>query len=317
MIKKIAITTGDPDGIGFEVAAKALLKIRPSSVLQFILFRPPGADPKLIKRLARHWPLSVATSLEAALCINTPGLIEVVSKKNPALWVEACAKACKAGSLSAMATGPLSKSLIAKSGFRDLGHTDILKRISKARFTNMVFLGQHFNVALATGHIPIKEIPSKVSTGLLKKTLFNLNHLRKQLQPSLRKRPIGVLGLNPHSGEGGLIGIEEQRIFSTLLPWASKQGIPVVGPLVPDAAFQKSQWQKYSFYLALYHDQGLIPFKLAHGQESGIHLTLGIPFIRTSVDHGTAKDIFNKNKAHAGSMRDAIAWAIKFSRPIQ
>jgi 4-hydroxythreonine-4-phosphate dehydrogenase len=125
--------------------------------------------------------------------------------------------------------------------------------------------------------------------------------------------PIGLLGLNPHAGDSGLIGQEEQTVISKAMKQLFELGIPVVGPLVPDAAFQKENWGKYSTFVACYHDQGLIPFKSIHGFDSGVHLTLGLSLKRTSVDHGTAKDIFGKNKANPGSMVSALRWAIKWA----
>ncbi|MEN0058579.1 MAG: 4-hydroxythreonine-4-phosphate dehydrogenase PdxA, partial [Bdellovibrio sp.] len=211
-------------------------------------------------------------------------------------------------------TGPLSKTLIYESGLRDMGHTDILKRVSKTQNVHMGFLGREFNVLLATAHIPLNKIAQSLTTENLSLALINANHLRKILPTSLARKPIGLLGLNPHAGEAGLIGDEEGQLFPSLLSFARQHKIPVSGPLVPDAAFLKSNWKKYSVFLALYHDQGLIPFKLVHGQQSGVHISVGLPFIRTSVDHGTAKDIFEKNKALPHSMRDALTWAVKLSR---
>ncbi len=315
MSKRFAITTGDTDGIGFEVAAKALLKIKPSSQYQFVLWRGLQADPQLLQKIDRKWNRICVDDLSEAFKIKGPYLVDIASDKSPASWVEESAIACLQKKLAGLITGPLSKTLIRDAGLQDLGHTDILKRISKTKFSNMVFLGDKFHVALATGHLPIKDVPARLDLQTLQKSLLALNTLRLRLPATERRRPIGVLGLNPHAGEEGLIGTEELRIFKKLHSWAQTNNIPIEGPLVPDAAFQKPYWQKYSFYLALYHDQGLIPFKMAHGQESGVHLTLGIPFLRTSVDHGTAKDIFNKNRAHEGSMLEAIQWALKLSRP--
>jgi len=144
--------------------------------------------------------------------------------------------------------------------------------------------------------------------------LESANKLRLQLPVAQQKKPIAVLGLNPHAGEDSLIGTEERDIISRALTEALKAKIPVAGPLVPDAAFFEENWKKYSVYLAMYHDQGLIPFKTVHGQKSGVHISLGLPFVRTSVDHGTAKDIFGKYKAIANSMLDAVQACIKLAK---
>ncbi|MES2962733.1 MAG: 4-hydroxythreonine-4-phosphate dehydrogenase PdxA, partial [Bdellovibrionota bacterium] len=120
--------------------------------------------------------------------------------------------------------------------------------------------------------------------------------------------------LNPHAGEEGLIGESELDVHAKALAFAAEKKIAVEGPLVPDAAFFEKNWKRYSVFVANYHDQGLIPFKMIHGQESGIHVTMGLPFVRTSVDHGTAKDIFGKDKADPRSMYQALEWAIRLSR---
>jgi 4-hydroxythreonine-4-phosphate dehydrogenase len=311
---KIAITTGDMNGIGFEVAAKALAKLGAQKNVQFFLWRSEESEKKYLKILDQKFERITVESLEEGLKIEGPYLVDICSDLSPAHWVEISAKACVKGKLHAIATGPLSKTSIQDSGFKDLGHTDILKRISKTKTVNMGFVGDKFNVVLTTGHIPISDVPKKLSFKTIAEALVNANTLRKSLPGLQKNKPIGVLGLNPHAGEKGLIGTEELSFFKNLQAFAQENGIPIEGPLVPDAAFFPQNWKKYSVYLALYHDQGLIPFKMIHGQDSGVHISLGIPFVRTSVDHGTAFDIFGKNKANPASMKEAIEWAIKLAR---
>lgn len=311
---KIALTTGDVDGIGFEVAAKALDKLGPQKNLQVLLWRPEGADKRYLKLIDKKWKRITVDSLEEAFKIEGSYLVDIASELNPAQWVEISAKACLQKKIHALATAPLSKTSIKEAGFKDLGHTDILKRLSKSKHVNMGFIGDKFNVVLATAHIPLKKASQSLNFTALAQALLNANSLRLKLPAAQQKRPIGILGLNPHSGEKGLIGQEEQLLFPQLLAFAKENKIPVEGPLVPDAAFFPGNWKRYSVYLAMYHDQGLIPFKMIHGQDSGVHVSLGIPFIRTSVDHGTAKDIFGKNVANPNSMLDSLRWAIKFAR---
>lgn len=311
---RIAITTGDIDGVGFEIAAKALHQIGPQKNVQFILWRSPSASSKYLRLIDQTWTRRTTGTLNEALSLRTTGLIDLCSELSPALWVEATAKACFQNVLQGMATGPLSKTSIKEAGFSDLGHTDILKRISKAKSVHMGFLGEKFNVVLATGHIPLAEVSQSLNYISLQKALINTNLLREKLPKVARQKPIAVLGLNPHAGESGLIGKEEISLFKKLKSFAAKNNIPCDGPLVPDAAFMNKNWKKYSAFLALYHDQGLIPFKAIHGQDSGVHISLGIPFVRTSVDHGTAKDIFGLDCANPNSMIDAIRWAVKLAR---
>jgi 4-hydroxythreonine-4-phosphate dehydrogenase len=312
---RIALTTGDSDGIGLEVTLKALGKLGPQKGIQFLLWREDSLyASKEIKKLDKKFKRITVESLAEALKIEGNYLIDIASDLSPAHWVEESAKACMKDQLQGMATAPLSKVTIKKAGFKDLGHTDILKRVSGAKKVHMGFIGDKFAVVLATGHIPITQITKHLSFSSLAEAILHADEMRKLLPAAKKNKPIGVLGLNPHAGEQGLIGKEELLLFPELAAWAKEKKIPLQGPLVPDAAFFPQNWNKYSVYVALYHDQGLIPFKMAHGQDSGVHMTLGIPFIRTSVDHGTATDIFGKNKANPSSMSDAIRWAVKFAR---
>ncbi|UYL10540.1 4-hydroxythreonine-4-phosphate dehydrogenase PdxA [Bdellovibrio sp. SKB1291214] len=312
--KRIALTTGDDDGIGFEVTAKALHKLGPQKGVQFFLWRNDNASAKYLKLIDQKFKRIVVDDLEEALKVEGNYLVDICSDQSPAHWVEATAKACMKKQLDGMATAPLSKTLIKDAGLKDLGHTDILKRLSKTKTVHMGFAGSEFNVVLATGHLAISQVSKHISFSTIAEALLNADLLRKSLPTSKRSKPIGVLGLNPHSGEQGMIGGEELMVFPNLAAFAKEKKIPYEGPLVPDAAFFKENWKKYSVYLCLYHDQGLIPFKMIHGQDSGVHISLGIPFVRTSVDHGTAKDIFGKNKANPNSMIDAIRWSINLTR---
>jgi 4-hydroxythreonine-4-phosphate dehydrogenase len=321
--KRILVTTGDADGVGFEVTAKALLTICRECLVkdvQFIVFRSAQAllpfEKRLLVQLKKAFTTQELFSSEASLDTSvvdpSKSLILIYSSQAPAQWVEQAARACLNKSASALVTGPLSKPEIHQSGYSDLGHTDILKRICQVSSANMCFLGRHFNVVLATGHLPLKQAPDALTESVLVQTLERAHQLYPFLPSKIARRPLGVLGLNPHAGDQGLIGDFEQKTLTPLLKKMRGRGIPVEGPLVPDVAFHSSSWSKYSFYVSLYHDQGLIPFKMAHGFDSGVHLTLGLPIWRTSVDHGTAKDIFGRNKANSGSMQEALRWAAQF-----
>jgi 4-hydroxythreonine-4-phosphate dehydrogenase len=314
---KIAITTGDLDGIGLEIAEKALLKMGPQKGVHFLIWRSPVSYPKNLHKLEKKFRLVSFTSPIKALRyllsegIKSNHLVEIISSESPALWVEQTALWCQEKKIHGIVTGPLSKTEISRVGLKDVGHTDILKRITKSKRVHMGFLGSKFNVVLATAHIPISKISSCLSVGEILAGIEAAESLRQQLPRNLQKKPLGVLGLNPHAGEEGLIGQEELLYLNKALQEAAKKKIPVIGPLVPDVAFLEENWKKYSVFLAMYHDQGLIPFKVVHGQKSGVHISLGLPFVRTSVDHGTAKAIFGKNIAIANSMSDAIQTCLR------
>jgi 4-hydroxythreonine-4-phosphate dehydrogenase len=308
---RILITTGDADGIGWEVTAKALNSLGPKAGVQFLYFRhlpAAGLKPALNKKF-KH---TVVSNLEQAraLPFDSKTAVEIRSPRNPAAWVEESAKACLAGHFHALVTAPLSKTTITQAGFKDIGHTEILARVCGTQDLFMGFMGKKFSVVLMTGHHALKEALTELSSHKLKASLLAANQLRKLLPAKKRERPIALVGVNPHAGEQGLIGSEEGWMLGLLEDYAKLVG-EIAGPLVPDAAFLPQNWDSFSVYLCPYHDQGLIPFKMVHGFKGGVHLTLGLPFVRTSVDHGTAKELFGKNKAESGSMKDALQTAIR------
>jgi 4-hydroxythreonine-4-phosphate dehydrogenase len=314
---RIAITTGDADGIGLEVSAKALAKIGPQRGICFYLFRHSNSEIRSLRILHKRFKARVFSNWAEAYAYkpkNHRELVEIVSQTPPARWVETAGKACALGSLDAMVTAPLSKQSILAAGLKDIGHTDILKRVSGAEIAYMGFIGKRFNVVLATDHIPLGAVSTSLSTAALFGAIQAANSLRLRLGPKRRNLPLGLLGLNPHASDSGIIGKEESRIFVEALKLAASANISVLGPLVPDAAFIKENWGKFSSYVACYHDQGLIPFKMVHGFNSGVHVSLGLPIKRTSVDHGTAKDIFGQGVAKSGSMEEAILWVLQWVR---
>lgn len=305
---RVLVTTGDSDGIGWEVTVKALKELGPQPGVHFTLMAAPGAHAQG-PRLKRIFKLQVVKSLaEAERCPQSPHLITLVeSPLNPALWVEQATISCLKKKHDALVTGPLSKTTIIEAGLKDIGHTEILSRLSGTKDLFMGFVGEKFSVVLATGHQPLVEAVQSLSLAKLKKAIHAAERLRAILPPRKRRLPIALVGLNPHAGEKGLIGREEKRFQELHHP-------DLVGPLVPDAAFLPDNWKRYSVFVSPYHDQGLIPFKLVHGFDQGVHLTLNLPFVRTSVDHGTAKELFGLNKAKPGSMRDALTTAIRLCK---
>lgn len=312
-MKKFAITTGDSDGIGFEITAKALHRMGPQKGILFFLFRSQDCETRYLKLIDKKFNRVLVSSLNEALSIKSKSsktLFDICSLDSAPKNVEIAAKACAIKLLNGLITAPLSKTLIQSCGYKAKGHTEILQKISNTKFVHMVFIGKHFNVLLATGHVSLSKVSSVLSKKVLTKALSHAVLLRNHLKPALRKKPIALLGLNPHAGEMGVLGIEEKKLFSKVIPLFPN----IEGPLVPDAAFLQKNWDKYSLFVCCYHDQGLIPFKLVHGTKSGYHLTFGLPFVRTSVDHGTAKDIFGKNRADYSSMKEAIQACVQLAK---
>lgn len=302
----IAITTGDPKGIGLEVTMKALKAYRGKNI--FLILR--GNAPRKICYPSLPRSKSIVTNslnqaLELTSSANCPyQFIEVVLNENPALWVAQAAQLCIEHQLDGLVTGPVSKKTFLDANLGSLGHTPLLQKICGVESAYMGFLGRHFNVALLSGHIPLVNIEKSLNRRTLLSGLKIIDQWRKLLPESRRTLPLGILALNPHGGENGLIGSFERKVLGPILRDHPRWN----GPLVPDAAFDKSHWNQFSFYVALYHDQGLIPFKMTHGHAGGAHVTIGLPIVRTSVDHGVALDIVGKGIARCESMRDAIQW---------
>ncbi len=316
-ILRIAITTGDSDGIGTEITAKALAKIGPSPGVFFYLWRSPKTprshlamiDRKFKRLTVSDWPEALRAQVS-----SSKQLVDICSHLPPPVWVETSAQASYFGHIDGMVTAPLSKTAIIAAGMKDIGHTDILARVCKEKHLYQAFVGEKFHVLLLSAHVPIEDLLKDIKTENLERAIGAAEQLRKWLPKKTQRRPLAILGLNPHAGEDGLIGSQEQSIHKPLIKKLAAGGMNIVGPLVPDAAFFRGNWDKYSVYVANYHDQGLIPFKMIHGQDSGLHITMGLPFVRTSVDHGTAKNIFGRNKANPASMKLALEWAIQLTR---
>lgn len=301
-MKRLLITTGDPDGIGTEVTAKALVDLGPQKKFQFVIYRSPNIPAQHLKWLDKKFDRVTLTPGDPWPKPSKRVLLDIVSDEAPARWVEQAAKLCLNKVADGIVTAPMSKTGIADAGLRDRGHTEIFQRICRLKDVYMAFWGRHFKLVLLTDHRPLMSVAKALTPDRIRGGL----KMAKRLQAlSKSKRPIAFVGLNPHAGESGLLGTEERRFQSVL------RDKDVHGPLVPDAAFLPTQWKKYSVYVCPYHDQGLIPFKLVHGFDEGVHLTLGLPFVRTSVDHGTAKELFRLNRAKHGSMLEAIELAIQ------
>lgn len=315
-LRRLAITTGDQDGVGPEVTYKALAALGPCSGIAFVVFRSSSVSPRWLQLVEKSFRRIEVSSLEEAILLepSTKTIVEVVSKKPSPLWVEEAAHAALKNIFCGIINAPLSKSLILASGLKEVGHTEILTRVAKSKPVTMSFWGPQFSVALASTHLPLKDVARSVSAKNL------LHHLRQVALCFPRSKTnslrVGVVGLNPHAGEGGLIGKEELLIFRPVLKKIRAEFPKVYfsEPLVPDAAFLKKNHKVYDVYFCPYHDQGLIPFKMTHGQSSGCQISLGLPFVRTSVDHGTAKELFGKNKADPGSMLDAIKMAVSLAK---
>ena len=357
-MKLIHITTGDPDGIGLEVALKALSQIELVEGVHFVLWRSCHAPQDmfgLLDKGLKRVTLTNVDLLENAIAeaqkkmssqhTGKHILWDLSLPETPALWVKTAGQFClKNPDNEALVTGPLSKTQMQKEGFAERGHTPLLKKISQVRQVYMCFIGDSFNVVLLTGHLPLKKVEwnkedlqqciklcldfkefliSRLTTDHRALSHFNFQSFSKSnfkssdkatslgqraflnwnLFNGIEGKKVGVLGFNPHAGEEGLLGSEEDGLKGILDQWKMQ----VEGPLVPDTAFFQENWSRFFMYICMYHDQGLIPFKMIHGRKS-FQLSLGLPFMRVSVSHGTAKDIFRQNRGDFESMKRALLW---------
>ena len=208
-------------------------------------------------------------------------------------------------------TAPICKQSWRLAKHRCEGHTQLLAQRCEARRVNMMFVAGSLRVALASDHVPLFELRNRFTIGLVHQPIDLLDQaLREDF--GVEHPHIGVLGLNPHAGEGGLLGEEEQRIIEPALTLARNANIRVSGPLPPDTAFIPEVLRRFDGLVAMYHDQALIPIKM-HAFNRAVNMTLGLGFIRTSPDHGTAFDIAGKNRADPGSMRAALELAINLA----
>jgi 4-hydroxythreonine-4-phosphate dehydrogenase len=229
--------------------------------------------------------------------------------------IEECVRACRSGMLDAMVTAPLNKQHFNEAGFHFPGHTEFLAHLAGARRVAMAFLTERLKVVLVTIHLPLREAIDRVtSEAILEKLEIVLAEFPRLGLPCGR---VAVAGLNPHAGEAGLLGSEEtERIVPALeVARLRHAGVRIEGPLPADTLFHRAAGGEFDVVLALYHDQGLIPVKLI-GFGEAVNVTLGLPFVRVSVDHGTAYDIAGTGRARADSMISAIRWALRLVVPM-
>ena len=286
----IAITVGDPSGIGPEIALKAAKHPKVTSICRPVLYGPHQPDE------LQPFPA---------------GRVDAASARAAHSAIAAAAQDALAGRVAAVVTAPISKEAFHLAGFRWPGHTELLAEICGVSDVAMMFWSEKLRVVLATVHVPLKDVPSVLTSERLLRTIrLTAGSLPKF---GIARPRIGVAGLNPHAGEHGLLGLEEQRVFDPAIAQATSEGLDVTGPLPADTIFVRASRGEFDVVIAAYHDQGLVPVKLiAFGH--AVNVTLGLPIIRTSVDHGTAFDIARKGIADEGSLVEAIVLAVRLAQ---
>ncbi len=310
----LAITPGEPAGIGPELLVRLVQQPQPARIRAY-------ADPSLLQWHARNLGLPL-TFIEPG-APDGPGCLEIhphalsrparPGQPDPenARYVLDCLKTacehCLQGHAQGLVTGPLHKAVINEAGIPFTGHTEFLARLCGCDQVVMMLANEKLRVALVTTHLPLRQVADAITRERLTGVL-NILHRALEQRFHLQRPHIVVLGLNPHAGEGGHLGEEEIHVIEPVLETMRNQGMHLTGPLPADTAFQPSLLQQADAFLAMYHDQGLPVLKFA-GFGQSVNITLGLPIIRTSVDHGTALELAGSGLARVDSLRQAVIQA--------
>jgi 4-hydroxythreonine-4-phosphate dehydrogenase len=282
---RVALTVGDPAGIGPEIAEKAAADARVREACEPVLYGPANGS-------------------------FTPGILSAEAGRAAYEAILAAVRDAQAGAVQAVATAPVNKLAFAHAGLPWKGHTDLLGHLTGSPRVAMMFWSEPLRVVLGTVHLPLAQVPE----ALTRETLDGIIQLTARELPRFGfPRPrLALAGLNPHAGEDGLLGEEEARVLAPAVRAAAAAGISIAGPLPADTLFVRAARGEFDAVIACYHDQGLIPVKLlAFGR--AVNVTLGLPIVRTSVDHGTAFDIAGKNVADPSSMVEAVLLAARLA----
>jgi 4-hydroxythreonine-4-phosphate dehydrogenase len=323
---RIGFTHGDVNGIGYEIIIKTLADERIIEMITPIVFghskvasyhrktlSVQNFNFNLIKRVdmanPRRANIFNITDREVKLDVGTSTR---TGGEMAYLSLKAATESLDNKEIDAIVTAPINKKNIQSQDFNFPGHTEFLADRYKVSDYLMLMISGNFRIGVITGHIPISKIPEAITYDLVLRKIQILNEsLTKDF--AIRKPRIAVLGLNPHAGDKGLIGKEEQEVIEPAIQQAFENGILVFGPYPADGFFGSSNYNKFDGILAMYHDQGMLPFK-ALAFDSGVNFTAGLPIVRTSPAHGTAFDIAGKNQADERSMRAAVYLAADIVR---
>jgi 4-hydroxythreonine-4-phosphate dehydrogenase len=328
----IGITMGCPAGIGPEIVLRLFAEKLPGSLRPVVI-----GDSGVLKRCGKKlqiaapcvsWQPGTALPAEGIPVVEVSSLPEEVvvcgspnrdTGKAMAEYITAGVKLVADSLADGLATCPISKAALNDAGYPFPGHTEMLASLTRSSHFAMMMAGTKLKVTLATIHQPLRKIPALLDVDTIS-DLIAITHRALKIDFALSRPRIGVAGLNPHAGEGGLFGDEEDQVIAPAVARAREQGICAEGPFPADTIFYKAANGIFDAVVCMYHDQGLIPFKLLHFVD-GVNVTLGLPIVRTSVDHGTAYDIAGKGLADHRSLAEAVTLAgiisenrLKFSR---
>jgi 4-hydroxythreonine-4-phosphate dehydrogenase len=319
-MNKIAITMGEPGGIGPEVIVKSLYCADIRKYCTPVVI----GDADVIEEAIRLTGLSLRVVSLSKIKDSEPeiGKIEVIDIKSSGdfkkgrasgasgravvKYIKKAVELALKKDVNAIVTAPISKESLKLAGYPWHGHTELLAELTHSEDFTMMFVSERLRLVLATMHISLKDVPGAIDEGLVLRTIMLAQKGAEML--GIREPCIAVSGLNPHAGESGLFGSEELQIITPALKKARKKGIDVSGPYPPDIVFYKAYNGDFDIVVCMYHDQGLIPFKMI-AFDTGVNVTVGLPIIRTSPDHGTGFDIAWENRANPSSMLEAIKLA--------
>ena len=319
-VKIVAITMGEPGGIGPEVIVKALFCAEVRDYCRPVVI----GDAGVLNEAVRFSGLPIEIRPISAISRSKPavGIIEALDIKSGApfkrgipsknagrafvKYVKKAVELAARNEIDAIVTAPISKESLKLAGYPWPGHTELLAELTNTKDFAMMFASDRLKIILCTIHMALKDVPGKINERLVFKTI-GLAHMGAEML-GIENPRIAVAGLNPHAGESGIMGKEELSSITPAVNKAKKKGVSVSGPFPPDVVFHKAYNGEFDIIVCMYHDQGLIPFKML-AFDSGVNVTVGLPIIRTSPDHGTAFDIAWKNTANPSSMLEAIKLA--------
>ena len=324
-LPKIAITMGDPAGIGPEVCLRLLQNDAMAERCVPVIF----GDRAVLEQSAEQCGLAKPAKYIGGLAeadgpcvldlgaITTndfaTGTVNAATGRAGYTYVEDAINAALSGQVAAVTTAPLNKEALRAAGIAHPGHTEIFAALTHAQRACMLQYSSEVRCVFVTTHVPYAEVPKLLTQERILDTLELGAQAMRRIGCIHGTEPkIGVLGLNPHAGEHGLFGDEEERIIIPAIETARERGFDVEGPIPPDTAFLPAKRRATDFFVCLYHDQGHIPLKALCFDEA-VNTTLGLPIIRTSVDHGTALDIAGQGKANPSSLFEAVKLAVKLT----
>jgi 4-hydroxythreonine-4-phosphate dehydrogenase len=321
-MKKIAVTMGEPGGIGPEIIIKTLASPEVRNLCNPLVIGDLAVMETALKLAAVEADLKMIQSPEEAApgnsinVLHIPGLKKDFEKcrstagggKASAAYIRKAVEMALAKEVGAVVTAPISKESLKKAGFDWPGHTEMIAELTDTRDYAMMLAGGPLRVILVTIHTALRNVPDLIQRGTVLKTIKLAQKACSML--GITNPRIAVAGLNPHAGEAGIFGDEEAREILPAVNDAEREGIQVTGPYPPDIVFRKAYLGEVDIVVCMYHDQGLIPLKMI-AFDTGVNVTVGLPIIRTSPDHGTAYDIAWSGQANPSSMIEAIKLAVR------